>query len=341
MKALRYSLWTLAGLVLLVWFAWTSLTLWFANFGSPWLRACLAGAFVAWLALALAVLRPRWRGLRVALVSSLLVALLYFLTEPSNERDWQPDVAVAPTVDVDGERVTVHGVRNFRYRSEADFDARWEERSYDMAKLRSLDLVMSYWGPVDYCHTFLSFGFEGGEQLAASVETRKEVGESYSTWAGFFKRYELVYVFGDERDLIGLRTNHRGEHVYLYRLRVRPERLRELFLSYLRFADELARQPQFYKVIRNSCGVNILHRVAETGRTILVGRDALLNGYWDRHFYGLGVLDRSLSFEELRKRSRVDERAREAGEAPDFSRRIRVGLPEAPPPPEERADEPR
>lgn len=334
MKALRWPLWALVALLLSAWLAWTTLSLWFANFGPSWLRALLCGAYLAVVVLSLTLLRPRRRGRQAALAASLVVALAYVLTRPSNERPWQPDVAVAPTVDQDGERVTVHGVRNFAYRSETDFDARWEERSYDLGALRSLDLVMSYWGPVDYCHTFLSFGFEGGEQLAVSVETRKEVGETYSTWAGFFKRYELVYVFADERDLIGVRTNQRGEHVYLYRLAVRPERLREIFLAYLHFADELAREPQFYRVIRNSCGVNILHRVAETGVTLFAGRDALLNGYWDRHLYGLGVLHQGLSFEELRARSRIDARAREAGAAPDFSRRIRAGLPEPPAPPQ-------
>lgn len=331
MKALRWSLWTLASLVLLVWFSWTALTLEFANFGSAASRHLLAGGYVAWLGFALLRLRPLWRGLRVALVSSLLVALGYAVVEPSNARDWQLDVSVTPTVEIDGERVTVHGVRDFRYRSETDFDALWDSRTYDLAKLRTLDLLMSYWGPVDYCHTFLSFGFEGGEQLAVSVEVRKEIGEGYSTWGGFFKRFELIYVFADERDLIGVRTNHRGEHVYLYRLRAQPERLRELFLSYLRFADELARAPQFYKVIRNSCGVNILHRVAETGVTTLVGRDALLNGYWDQHLYEAGVLNQDLPFEELRAQSLIDARAKEAGDAPDFSRRIRVGLLEPPP----------
>jgi hypothetical protein len=321
----------LVALVLAAWFAWTTLTLWFANWGPPWLRAGLAGAYLAWLGLVLVFLRPRRRGRRGALASSLLVALAHALVRPSNERDWLPDVAVTPTMALDGERVTVRGVRNFRYRSESDFDVRWEERSYDLAGLRTLDLVMSYWGPVDYCHTFLSFGFEDGEQLAASVETRKEVGESYSTWAGFFKRYELVYVLGDERDLIGVRARQRGEHVYLYRLRVQPERLRELFLSYLGFADELARTPQFYGVLRNSCGVNILQRVAETGRTVFASREALLNGHWDRHLYEQGVLDQSLPFEELRRRSRIDERARAAGDSTAFSALVREGLPGPPP----------
>jgi hypothetical protein len=335
MKLLRSSAWLLAAVALAGWFAWTALTIWFSNLDRAWLRELLCGAYVLSLVVALYVRRPLRRGVRLALVLSLPVALVYVLTQPSNEREWQPDVAVAATVDVDGERVTVTGVRNFRYKSESDFEPRWEVRSYDLGRLRSLDLLMSYWGPVDYCHTFVSFGFEGGEQLAASVETRKEVGESYSTWAGFFKRFELLYVFGDERDLIGVRTNHRGENVYLYRLRVRPDRLRELFLSYVDFANGLAREPQFYGVIRNSCGVNILHRVAETGRTVFAGRDALLNGYWDRHLYEQGALDRNLPFDVLRERSRIDDRARAAGDSSEFSRLIRAGLP--PPPPWQQA----
>ena len=331
MRVLRPLAWSLAGLALLLWFAWTTGTLYFSNLSSEGLRRLSSGAYVLALLLALVLLRPWRRGLSVALLLSALVAIAYWLVRPSNEREWQPDVAVTPTVAIEGERVTVRGVRNFRYRSETDLDARWEERTYDLARLRSLDLVMSYWGPVDYCHTFVSFGFEGGEQLAVSVETRKEVGEAFSTFAGLFKRFELVYVFGDERDLIGVRTNHRGEHVYLYRLRTRPERLRELFLSYVNKANELALHPEFYGVLRNSCGVNILHRVAETGRTVFVGRDALLNGYWDRNLYERGAIDTSHPFEELRALSRIDERARAAGDSPDFSRLIRVGLPEPPP----------
>ena len=330
MKVLRSLAWLFAAIALLAWFAWTAGTLWFSNLSSAGLRVALTGGYVLVLVGALVGLRPFRRGLRVALGTSAIVALAYFLVRPSNERDWLPDVAVTPSAVIDGDRVTVRGVRAFRYRSTTDFDQNWEERSYDLSRLRSLDLVMSYWGPVDYCHTLVSFGFDGGEQLAVSVETRKEAGEEYSTFAGFYKRYELVYVFADERDVIGVRTNHRGEHVYLYRVRADPVRLRELFLSYVQHANELAREPEFYGVLGNSCGVNILHRVADTGQSVFAGRDALLNGFWDRHLYDRAVIDTHLPFDELRERSRIDERAKAAGDAPDFSQRIREGLPGPP-----------
>ncbi|MCI0587507.1 MAG: DUF4105 domain-containing protein [Planctomycetes bacterium] len=331
MKVLRWLGWGLGALLLLVWVAWTTATLYYANLSQAGPRTALALGYLALLGGIAWRVRPRTRALRFVGVASGLVALAYLLQRPSNDRDWTSDVAVAPTVEVDGDRVTVRGVRNFRYRSATDYDARWEDRTYDLSKLRSLDLFMIYWGPVEYCHTILSFDFEGGEPLAVSVETRKEKGEGFSTFGGFFKQFELIYIFGDERDLIGLRTNHRREQVYLYHLRTQPGRPREIFLAYARFADELARRPEFYDTIENSCGVNIVHRVAEAGQTVFKGRDALYNGYWDRLLYGLGGLDKSLPFEELRAKSLINERAQAAGDSPDFSRRIREGLPIPPP----------
>jgi hypothetical protein len=331
MRVLVWIAWIVLAAVSFLWFAWIAGTLWFANIESVAVRGLFTLAWVILVAVLFLRVRPARRALFVALVASVPLALVYVLVRPSNDREWQRDVAVAPTVDIQGDRVTVRAVRNFHYRSETDFDPVWEDRSYDLSKLRTLDLLMSYWGPVDYCHTFVSFGFEGGEQLACSVETRKEIGEDFSTLGGLFKRFELIYVFADERDLIGLRTNHRGESVYLYRVRACPDRLRQLFLSYLRKADELARSPEFYGVLRNSCGVNILHRVAESGKTVLMGRDALLNGYWDESLYAHGALDAHVPFEKLREMSRVDEKAKAAGESAEFSRAIRVGLPSAPP----------
>ena len=321
-----------AVLVLLLWFAWGALTLLFANLQPAGLRQALAGGYVLWLLAAGLLVRPRKRGLTVVLLSNLALSVVFFGTRPSNDRDWQPDVAETATAEVEGERVTLRGVRNFRYHGEDDYDEIWEEREYDLSRLRTLDLFMSFWGPVDYCHTILSFGFEGGEYLAASVEVRKEVGETFSTYAGFFKMFEVSYIFADERDVVGLRTNHRSEDVYLYRLRAEPTRLRELLLSYLDHANDLARAPEFYDVLDNSCGVNILHRIAESGKVPWVGREALLNGYWDESLYALGAIHQGLPFEELQVLSHINDAALAAGESPDFSARIRAGLPPAPAP---------
>jgi len=331
----------LAGVVIVLWLLWTAGTVLFSNLQPEGLRQGLTVAYLLAIAVAPWFLRPRRRALAVVMTVGGVLTVVYALIRPSNDREWIPEVAVEATADVEGSKVTVRGVRNFRYRSETDFDVVWEDRSYDLDDLRTLDLFMSFWGPIDYCHTIVSFGFEGGEHLAASVEVRKEVGETYSTFGGLFKMFELSYVFSDERDVIGVRTNHREEDVYLYRLRADPDRLRELFLAYVHFANDLAERPQFYGVIENSCGVNIVHRVAETGQVRWSKTEALLNGYWDRLLYEAGALDRSLPFEELRTKSRINPRAQEAGKGADFSARVRAGLPEAPraPHPEDGAGE--
>jgi len=315
----------------MAWLLWGAGTILYSNLQPEGLREGLLLAYLAWLLLAFFGIKDKTRRLKAVLGSGVIVTLLYVAVRPSNERDWQADVAVAATAEVDGELITIHGVRNFHYRSESDFDEQWEDRTYDLSKLRTLDLFMSFWGPVEYCHTIVSFGFEGGEQLAASIEVRKEVGEGFSTFGGLFKMFELSYVFADERDLIGLRTNYRNEDVYLYRLYAKPEVLKDLFLSYVHYADNLSAEPEFYGILTNSCGVNILNRVAESGgRGVWDAKETLLNGYWGDILYERGVLDQSLPFEELRELSHINSAAQVGGLDAAYSARIRVGLPQAP-----------
>ena len=168
------------------------------------------------------------------------VACWWLSIRPSNDRDWQPDVARTPTAERQGSVVTVRDVRDFDYRTETDFTERWEERRYDLDRVVGLDLFVFYWGPTLYAHTILSWDFEGSPPLAASIETRKEKGESYSAVLGFFRQFELVYVLADERDVIRLRTNFRGERVFLYRLDTSRAGARALLEQYLSEANALA-----------------------------------------------------------------------------------------------------
>ena len=164
--------------------------------------------------------------------------------EPSNARDWQPESAVLSHASIDGERVTVHNVRNFDYRTETDFTPAYYDKTFDLRQLDSVDLVAVYWMGPAIAHVFLSFGF-GGDHLAISIEARKERGEGYSTLRGFFRQYELIYVVADERDVIRLRTNYRKdppEAVHVYRLLGPAENLRRLFLEYMREINALAQR---------------------------------------------------------------------------------------------------
>lgn len=201
----------------------TAITLWGvgALYFSPLLparwRALAAASYGTASILAFALLPSP--GTAVAALAIFTVLVILFLRIPaSNDRDWQPDVSVTPHATVNGDLVTIHGVRNFDYRSESDFTPRWEDRTYDLRKLDSADIIAVYWSGKAVAHIMVSFGFQDQDYLAVSIETRKEKGESYSTLAGFFRRYELYYVVADERDVIRVRTTYRQpqEDVYIY-----------------------------------------------------------------------------------------------------------------------------
>ncbi len=297
----------------------------------PALRLPAALLFPLATAAAFWLLRPRRLALGGFSLAAGAVIAGWLAIPASNDRSWQPEVAVAPTATVEGDRVTIHGVRNFHYRSETDFDPHWEDRSYDLRELDSLDVIASYWSGPAIAHILLSFGFGGRDYVAISIETRKERGEVYSTLGGFFKLYELVYVVADERDLIGVRTTYRQppEDVYLYRVHVPPERIRRLFLDYLRGMNELAAHPRFYNTLTTNCTTGALfHTRVNPGHPPLSWK-VLLSGHLPEYLYELGGLDRSLPFPELQRRAWVDERARAADDSPDFSRLIRAQPPAA------------
>jgi len=306
---------------------WAAMALWIDGPHSRVLAGMLAGALVlASIALA-ALVRPLFRGLVVALMPVVLVALWWTAIPPSNTRDWTPDVARTARATFDGSRVTIENVRNFNYRSEDDYDQRWETRTYDLDQVTGVDLFMSFWGPTEIAHTIVSWEFAGGQHLAISIETRKEKGESYSALRGFFRQYELYYVVADERDLIGLRTNYRGEQVYLYRIHLPAAQARALLVDYLAEVNQLADHPQWYNALTQNCTTTIRGHVQNIGASGRLDWRMLANGHLDQLLYERGQIDTDLPVDELRARSNITEKAKAAGKSPDFSARIRQDLP--------------
>ena len=228
---------------------------------------------------------------------------------------------------IDGDRVHFTGVRNFKYRTRNDFTVRYEERDVSLSHLTGIDFYVSYWSEGLVGHTFLSFIFDNTEPLSVSIETRPEVGEGFAPIASLFKQFELIYVVGDERDLVGVRTNHRRETTYLYHVNTSPEAARLLLLIYITRIDELADHPEFYHLLSNSCTINIIRYANAIGRTGGFDIRHLFNGLIDGYLYDTGKIDNSLPFDELRRRSLINAAAEAADGAPDFSERIRASLP--------------
>ena len=200
----------------------------------------LAIAFAAFAIWALWLSRPTADAVAFTVLFLGVVAWWISIT-PSHDREWRPEVAVMPRAFIDGDRVRLTGVRNFDYRTRNDFTVRYEEREVLLSHLIGLDFYVSYFmeGPVG--HTFLSFIFDNAPPLSISIETRPEVGEGFAPIASMFKQFELIYVVGSERDLVGVRTNHRREPTYLYRLNTSADDARRLLLVYLA-ADQRTRR---------------------------------------------------------------------------------------------------
>ncbi len=316
--------WALVSVVVLTVLAWGALAL---HYRAP--QGLADPLAIAWVLVGLALL-VFLRPLTVFVLSFAIMvaafALWWTSIEPRNDRQWQPDVARTASAEILGDRLTIHNVRNFDYRSETDFTERWETRTFDLAKLDRLDFFMSYWAGPSIAHTIVSWAFRDGQHLAVSIETRKQVGQTYSAVAGFFKDYELYYVVADERDVIRLRTNYRGEHVYLYPLRTPRDRARRMLLQYVDSFDTLSRTPEFYNAATQNCTTTIRTNVEAAGIAMPLDWRVLVNGYMDEMLYEKGVIDTSRPFPDVKAASLIDARAKAADQDPDFSRRIREGI---------------
>jgi hypothetical protein len=313
---------------------WGALALWFTLPFADGARGALALVFAALGlgGLLIAALRRRIVAPLLPFVLACLAVLIWWWSiEASNARAWQADVARLPSAEIEGDLVTLRNMRRFAYRSATDYTENWYDRTVDLSQLEALDLIAVYWMGDAIAHTMLSFVFTGGEPVTISIETRKEQGEDYSTLAGFFRRYELYYVVGDERDLIGLRTTYREppEDVYLYRVQAPRENIRRLFLDYLAKINQLHERPEFYNTATTNCTTNIVTHIRALRKGVPLSWKMLLSGHFPELVYEYGALDPSLPFETLRQQSRINDRARAAGDA-NFSCRIREGLPGMP-----------
>lgn len=326
---LRVAAGVLATLVIGLPAAWGAFALWYQAPGdTPGKILSIA----VWSAIGIAMIVVVWHArVGVALLVFIFVfaALLVWWVRlaPSNEGEWADDVARMTSGTVDGSRVTLRNVRNFDWRSKTDYTQRWETRSYDLDRLRSVDMVMSYWGLPGIAHMLISFGFDDGARVVFSVEIRRQTFQDFSEIGGFFKEFELSVIAADERDVIRVRTNVRGEDDYLYQLRMPLSAMRELFLAYVGEANRLLDEPRFYNTITANCTTLVYHMLKRIVGRLPLDYRLLLSGYLPEYVYAVGGLNRGFSLEELRARGRITDRAKISDRSANFSEDIRRGLP--------------
>jgi Domain of unknown function (DUF4105) len=307
---------------------WANLAIAYQLPGSAAVRigACLVLNLIALAALVAIVRRKHWRAVLVYAAAYALLLAWSGSISASNDKNWAADVVHGITGIVDGDRLSVSNVRNFSWRTEAEYTPAWEERTYDLSQLRALDLFLIYWMGPSIAHTIMSFGFDDGRYLDFSIELRRTQNDQYSAVAGFFKTNELVFIGADERDLMTLRKV-RNEQIQLYRLRAPPERARALLVEYIKQANDLAINPRFYNTLTTNCTTAIFDMMHSVTSSIPFDWRVILTGHLPDYLYEHAAVDTRIPIEELRERADVTGRVEEGLTEVEFSSRIREGVP--------------
>ena len=306
---------------------WSCLSLWFRAPGPEVVRTALALAFgLVGMFTLYGLARGRRRMLIVLLLFFILDLAWWSTIEPSRDLDFSADVSRQVTGTITGNRLVLRDVRDFDWTSETDFKPNWVIRDYDLDHLRTLDLFMAYWAGPEMAHVIFSFGFDDGRYLAWSIEVRRLQGGEFSPIADLFKRNPLVIIASEERDVVRLRSNIRGENVQLYRLNTPPEITRKILLGYVSQANDLAEHPRFYNSLVTNCTTTIVTLIRSLGIMIPLDWRLIVNGYLPDYAYEIGAIDQHLPLAEVKRAALITERAKQA-RPEDFSTAIRVGIP--------------
>ena len=309
--------------------------MWLWLIPSMWFLFTPSGELAQWVAaLAMAVVPPLaawsvWRSQPGRIVVGGAVAIAYFswLAIPaSNEGNWEEEYARPVTAELVGDSITLRNVRDFEWTSETEYTPRYYDATYDLREIETLDFIKVHWGSPWIAHTMLSFGFRDGRHVTVSVETRRREGQEWSSVAGFFKQYTMAYVIGDERDLVYLRTNVRGEDVYVYPTTTAPEAIRFLFVDILDSATVLASDPEWYNTITDNCTTSLAKHIRKlSGRVARWDPRLLVNGHTDEMGIESGWIEPRGTLEETRAFYYASPRVASLPDIVDYSARLRAG----------------
>ena len=262
------------------------------------------------------------------LIALVAVIVIYRLIrkKPTNNANWAPDQKILAYADIIGNKINIHNIRNFKYKTEADYIADYYDKTVDIGNIKSLDFVFVPYSKFKIlAHTFLTFGFEDGTHIAISVEIRKKIGQNFSSLKSLFKQYELMYVIADENDVIKLRTNYRHEPVHLYPMKVTKEQIQKMFLSMLTRANGLKEKPEFYNPFTNTCTTNIAKHIREiTPQGFPFSFKVILPGYSEELAYDLGIINTNLPYADTHRKFFINDKATKGHDTLHFSVKIRM-----------------
>ncbi|MGI9371271.1 MAG: Lnb N-terminal periplasmic domain-containing protein [Hyphomicrobiales bacterium] len=310
---------------------WADLAFWYRLPVNDTIRLAICSLFGIYATATLILLFTKWRLPSIGIYSlTFMLVLAWWVTiHPSKNADWSPDVSRQVTGSISENILTLKNVRDFQWRSDDEFTEQWVTRSYDLNKLRTTDLFLSYWAGPEMAHVIMSFGFDDGKYIAWSIEVRRKRGGDFSPIADLFKSSPLVIVAAEERDVVGVRTNVRGEDVQLYRMRTSPKDARKMLMGYVQRANALSEKPAFYNSLTTNCTTAIVQIARAVGSKIPFDWRLLVNGYLPEYIYENGAVNDTYSLDELRTLSHISQKAIAAGLTDQYSTIIRADVPPA------------
>ncbi|MGE8562069.1 MAG: DUF4105 domain-containing protein [Acinetobacter sp.] len=334
--ALLHSMFSLFVIVSSIWLC---LALWFQEpFG--WLVTRIMIGI--WIVFALSILGiyitqslfNRHIDVLIYILGFLLGLFWYFGLEAKQDRDWNPEVAQILSYEREGNQVRLHHVRNFNWHPDGSYEQRWESRNFDLNQITGVNIITSYWMGPHIAHTLVSFDFANSKPLTFSIEIRKQKDEEFSTYGGFFRKYELSLIAADEKDLIYTRSNVRGEHVYFFPINMSKAESRALFEEYLRKANELKNQPKWYNSLTSNCTTLVFDMVqAVSKRHLPTDYRLLASGYLPNYLYDLNAISHELTMQQWYEVAYINPRVSKLDHlsSTEYSSLIRQGLPQPTP----------
>ncbi len=206
-------------------------------------------------------------AISITLLIVIFLLRRHFAMTPSNDRSWVNDNQRLASVEITGDKAHIKNVRDFSWRTTKDYDERWIDMTIDLNKVRKIWFILEYFSPErkEMAHTILSYEFDDGRRLACSIEVRRKEGSRFHPLKGMFRSYELIYVWGTESDIIGVRSRcRRKSKTHLFEgVVLGPGNERRMLESYLRRTNKLAKDPEWYNTITNTCTTNIVNHVNE------------------------------------------------------------------------------
>src|ERR1700728_43275 len=326
----------LAGLGLgLVWVVLALLSLWalaalYIDTRLSPLRLPLAILYAVVLVAILLKYKLHLRSMLLCFGCFCLVLAWWLSLKPTNTAAWQADVDRPAWVQMEGDQMTIHNLRNCDYRTETDYSNCWSDRTVNLSDLRGADLFFTTWGVPYIGHPIVSFWFGDNQHVAFSIEARYKGGQDYSAILGFFRQYELIFVVADERDVVRLRTNYRkDEEVFLYHARLVSESARGIFLTYVRYLNQLKDHPEWYNALTRNCTTTLDKPISkQLANPQPWNSQFLVNGTLDELLYDRGrLVTDGLTFKELKTRAHINATAKAADKSPEFSAIIRINRP--------------